>query len=104
MADHYEVLQVHPRAEPEVIRAAFRALARKHHPDFGGDPRRMAALNEAWTVLGNRERRAEYDGGRLGLHRRSAARPESPSSGRPTQEPSRPSGPLAAAAERRAEA
>ncbi|HSK52778.1 MAG TPA: J domain-containing protein [Clostridia bacterium] len=65
MADHYEVLQVAPRAEPEVIRAAFRALARKYHPDFGGDPRRMMELNEAWTVLGDRERRAAYDASRV---------------------------------------
>ena len=41
MTDFYEVLQVSPRAEPEVVRAAYRILARKYHPDLGGDPRRM---------------------------------------------------------------
>jgi curved DNA-binding protein CbpA len=61
MPDLYEVLQVHRRAEPEVIRAAYRALARKHHPDFGGQQARMVALNEAWTVLGDSSRRAAYD-------------------------------------------
>ena len=61
MHDLYEVLQVHRRAEPEVIRAAYRALARKHHPDFGGQQARMVALNEAWTVLGDSSRRAAYD-------------------------------------------
>lgn len=61
MNDLYEVLQVRQTAEPEVIRAAYRALARKHHPDFGGKPERMAAINEAWAVLGNPTRRAAYD-------------------------------------------
>ncbi len=61
MPDYYEVLQVHPRAESEVIRAAYRVLARKYHPDHGGDPRRMIALNDAWDVLGDPSRRAAYD-------------------------------------------
>jgi len=61
MPDYYEVLQVHPRAESEVIRAAYRTLARKYHPDLGGDPGRMIALNDAWDVLGDPVRRAEYD-------------------------------------------
>jgi curved DNA-binding protein CbpA len=64
MPDYYEVLQVHPRAESEVIRAAYRVLARKYHPDHGGDPRRMIALNDAWDVLGDPARRAEYDASR----------------------------------------
>lgn len=66
MPDFYEVLQVHPRAESKVIRAAYRALARKHHPDIGGDPSRMIALNDAWDVLGDPARRAEYDALRAG--------------------------------------
>jgi curved DNA-binding protein CbpA len=61
MTSLYSILQVERGAEPEVIRAAHRALARKHHPDFGGDPRRMAAINLAWSVLGNPARRAKYD-------------------------------------------
>jgi molecular chaperone DnaJ len=67
MTDPYEVLQVHQLAETEVIQAAFRVLARKHHPDSGGDPARMVALNEAWRILGNRKRRSAYD-----LKRRAA--------------------------------
>lgn len=102
MVDPYAVLQVARDAEPEVIRAAFRALARKHHPDFGGDPRRMADLNEAWNVIGNRDRRAAYDAGRIGAGRSSTGR-----NGRAHTQPaapSRPAGPIAAAAERRTEA
>ena len=64
MPDFYEVLQVNPRAEPEVIRAAYRILARKYHPDHGGDAGRMIALNDAWDVLGDPARRAAYDASR----------------------------------------
>src|SRR5450759_5064271 len=64
MPDLYEVLQVHPRAEPEVLRAAYRVLARKFHPDHGGDARRMITLNDAWDVLGDPVRRAAYDASR----------------------------------------
>lgn len=61
MRDPYEVLQVRPGAESEVIRAAYRVLARKYHPDLGGDATRMVALNDAWDVLGDPARRAAYD-------------------------------------------
>lgn len=61
MNDPYEVLQVHRRAEPEVVRAAFRALARKYHPDFGGDSARMVEITEAYAILGNSERRRTFD-------------------------------------------
>ncbi len=60
--DHYAILQVDPRAETEVIQAAYRTLARKYHPDVtGGSDDQMTALNNAWTVLRDPEARAEYD-------------------------------------------
>src|SRR5689334_3380421 len=59
--DHYAVLQVDPTADAEVIRAAYRVLARRHHPDAGGSASRMAQINEAWSVLGNARRRRVYD-------------------------------------------
>ncbi|HEY8523876.1 MAG TPA: J domain-containing protein [Acidimicrobiales bacterium] len=58
---HYEVLGVPPSATPEQVRAAYRAKARDHHPDAGGDPDRMRAINAAWRVLGDPARRAAYD-------------------------------------------
>src|SRR5664280_1509992 len=64
MRDPYEVLQVQPSAEAEVVRAAYRVLARKYHPDLGGDATRMVALNDAWDVLGDPARRAAYDASR----------------------------------------
>lgn len=72
MNDPYEILQVHRKAEPEVIRAAYRALAQKYHPDFGGEPSRMVAITEAWATLGNAERRAAYDAQVARTHTRRA--------------------------------
>jgi curved DNA-binding protein CbpA len=67
VTDLYEVLQVSRAAEPEVIRAAFRALARKYHPDAGGSVSTMKVINDAWAVLGDPVRRATYDAtGRTG--------------------------------------
>jgi curved DNA-binding protein CbpA len=85
MPDLYEVLQVHPRAEPEVLRAAYRVLARRYHPDHGGDARRMITLNDAWDVLGDPVRRAAYDASRTAPVRRP--RPEHQSSTAPTDTP-----------------
>lgn len=61
MKDLYEILRVHPSAEPEVIRAAFHRLAEKYHPDRNGGPgatERMCELNAAWMVLSDPESRA----------------------------------------------
>jgi molecular chaperone DnaJ len=57
----YAVLGVDPEADTPTIRRAYRELARRHHPDFGGDTRQMVSINDAWHVLSNRERRASYD-------------------------------------------
>jgi len=59
--DPYEVLQVQRSALPEVVRAAYRALAWKYHPDTGALPDRMVAINDAWHTLGHPARRAAYD-------------------------------------------
>jgi hypothetical protein len=58
---YYRVLHVQPDAPPEVVRAAYRALMARHHPDQGGDHEQAVLLNEAWAVLGHATRRAEYD-------------------------------------------
>jgi curved DNA-binding protein CbpA len=64
--DPYKTLQVDPEAEDEVIAAAYRRLARKYHPDTAdGDATaaatRMAAINAAWQLIGDPERRAAFD-------------------------------------------
>ena len=59
----YEVLMLHPSATIEVINAAYRALAKQHHPDHAGPDgaEKMARLNEAYAILSNAEKRARYD-------------------------------------------
>ncbi len=64
MTDYYELLQVSPKADPEIIEAAYRRLALKFHPDHNSAPdaaRQMQEINAAYAVLKDPERRAEYD-------------------------------------------
>lgn len=73
--DYYAILQVHPRAEPEVIEAAYRRLSRKYHPDVSGEAdagQRMREFNEAFEVLSDPARRRAYD-----RHRSFEGRPAS---------------------------
>ena len=65
--DYYQVLGVERGAAEAEIKKAYRRLVRKHHPDVNQatDAQvRMQALNEAWEVLKDPEKRAAYD--RLG--------------------------------------
>src|SRR3954447_6573511 len=62
---HYDTLNVSPDAEIVVIEAAYRALMKKYHPDQGaaaaaGGPS-AASINEAYAVLKDPARRADYD-------------------------------------------
>jgi curved DNA-binding protein CbpA len=60
--DPYQVLQVDACAEMVVIKAAYRALARRYHPDGDTpDHHRMAALNAAYEVLRDPELRRRHD-------------------------------------------
>jgi hypothetical protein len=60
-ADPYRVLEVSADASQEDIRRAWVDLARRHHPDRGGDAAAMQALNEAWALLGDPVRRRSWD-------------------------------------------
>jgi hypothetical protein len=68
---HYDRLGVAPDATADELRRAYRRRARALHPDAGhGDGSAMAELNEAWTVLSDPDRRADYDRGLTGQHGR----------------------------------
>ncbi len=58
---HYEVLGLTPQSSPADIRAAYVRLARRHHPDTGGDVASMRLVNEAWRVLSDADKRRIYD-------------------------------------------
>lgn len=75
--DYYQVLQVSPDSNQRTIRASYRRLAKKLHPDRGGQPESMMLVNEAYHVLSDPVRRREYDES-LGVHKagRVARSPE----------------------------
>ncbi len=64
--DLYEVLGLPPDCDADEIRRAFRVLAMKHHPDRGGDDAVMAAIQHAYDILSDPEKRAAYNKGELG--------------------------------------
>lgn len=64
MKDYYAILMVHPQAEPFLIEAAYKRLAREYHPDRGqghNNHEKMVEINEAFAVLSNPTRRKSYD-------------------------------------------
>ncbi|MGH9145113.1 MAG: DnaJ domain-containing protein [Vicinamibacterales bacterium] len=67
--DYYDVLQVSPTAEPETIHRVYRLLAQRLHPDNRetGNESRFRAMQEAYDVLSNPEKRARYDIAHQGL-------------------------------------
>lgn len=66
MRTHYDNLRVKQNAEPEVIRAAYRALANKWHPDKNPDNKAQAEkhfkiISRAYEILSHPELRSKYD-------------------------------------------
>ncbi len=59
--DYYAVLGLQPTASPDQIKAAYRAVAKQAHPDAGGSPEAMQAVNEAYQTLSNPAARRDYD-------------------------------------------
>ena len=65
MPDYYSILGVLPSADDAVIKAVYKALALKYHPDRNSEDansiKRMAEINEAYAVLSDKEKRQAYD-------------------------------------------
>ncbi len=60
--DYYAVLGVARDASDQEIKKAYRTLAHKYHPDkSGGDEQKFKEVNEAYQVLSNKDKRAQYD-------------------------------------------
>jgi molecular chaperone DnaJ len=61
MENHYTTLGVDKNASQDEIKKKFRELSKQHHPDKGGDEEVFKKINEAYSVLGDPDKRKEYD-------------------------------------------
>jgi DnaJ-class molecular chaperone len=59
---YFAILEISPNATVDEIRSAYRRLAKEFHPDhYAGGSARFQDIQEAYSVLGNRRRRREYE-------------------------------------------
>ncbi len=70
LPDYYELLQISPNADPDMIHRVYRLLAQRYHPDntTTGDEKAFRAISDAYKVVSEPEKRAAYDV-RLHAHR-----------------------------------
>ena len=68
MNDYYQTLGVSRNASDSDIKSAYRKLASKHHPDKGGDSEQFKKVQQAYDILGDAQKRAEYDNPAHGIH------------------------------------
>jgi len=59
--NYYDVLGVQENADQDTIKKAYRSLAKKHHPDKGGNDETFKKVSEAYDVLGDDNKRQHYD-------------------------------------------
>jgi len=59
--NYYDVLGVKENADQDTIKKAYRSLAKKHHPDKGGNDETFKKVSEAYDVLGDESKRSQYD-------------------------------------------
>lgn len=77
--DYYQILDAEPTASKQELRAAYRRMAMRYHPDHNADnpvaEERFKLIAEAWRTLGDDDKRADYDDW-LDRHRRYYRHPE----------------------------
>ena len=61
MENHYFTLGISPRAAADEIKSAYRRCAREAHPDRCGDAEKFQAVQAAYTLLSDPDKRARYD-------------------------------------------
>ena len=62
MKNYYDILGIDKTASADDVKTAFRTLAHKYHPDKkGGDESKFKEVSEAYAILSDKKRRAEYD-------------------------------------------
>ena len=61
MSNYYELLQVTKNATEEEIKKSYKLLAKKHHPDKGGDKETFQKIQEAYDTLSDNEKKQQYD-------------------------------------------
>jgi curved DNA-binding protein CbpA len=61
--DYYETLQISTNADPDMIHRVYRLLAQRYHPDNqeSGNEQRFRKIHEAYSILNDPEKRAQYD-------------------------------------------
>jgi DnaJ-class molecular chaperone len=59
--NYYQILEIDINADDNLIKKSFRQLSKKHHPDKGGNEIIYKKITEAYNVLGNLEKKKEYD-------------------------------------------
>jgi curved DNA-binding protein len=63
MNDPHSVLGLEPGASEKEIKSAFKKLAKKHHPDVGGDEKKFKEINEAYSILTGKQEQPQPDFG-----------------------------------------
>jgi curved DNA-binding protein CbpA len=59
--NYYQILGLPDFASIEEVKKAFRELAKKHHPDRGGDPEKFKKILKAYLVLSNKKKKKQFD-------------------------------------------
>jgi len=61
LPNYYSILRINPDASPDEVRAAYRRMAKRHHPDAGGSSEEFYTVQEAYNILSDPARRRQYD-------------------------------------------